>query len=665
MAVRGALPAEAMDQTRHPHRLGAARGLRGRAARPRALPGVRPHAADPGARLGARSAAASRLAPRGARALAARPAPRRCGCPRCGRRSVVVHERRAGRVHAESRGRARLGPRTASTPGRRALPRPRRAGRRRARVRFRGRARRGASSARGAPLGDRAPVGDEPGVDGLAEALALAGYERSTGSTNADSSPCAAGSWTCSRRRVASPCASSSSRRDRAGAGLLAVHAARAAHGRPDGGLPGRRASCRHRRAGPRADEGDCGRRRAGRSRAARAALRRPRLAAGRGPQAADEGDVALPSLAGATELDPFPRSQPARLRGAATRCRGARARRGGERARGLRSRRKRVVVSFAHRGEAERQAALLRKVDAPLRTRANRSPPGPASGFAVAPARRGFVWRELGLVLLPDTQVFRKRPPRATDRLGRALQSFADLRVGDYVVHEDHGIGQAARLRDEGGRERHARLPASRLPRRGPALRPARAARKALAVHRRGCDGSGPLEARRQGLAEPQGARARPSGSSPASCSQLYAQRQRAGRRVRPPSDWLERLEASFPVPRDGRPAARDRGGQGGSRGAAPMDRLVCGDVGFGKTEVAVRAAFAVAVNGRRCSSSARRRFSRAALEHVPRPLPRLPVRSRWSRASAGRRGQGRARGLREGKVESSSGTHRSSRAT
>jgi transcription-repair coupling factor (superfamily II helicase) len=62
---------------------------------------------------------------------------------------------------------------------------------------------------------------------------------------------------------------------------------------------------------------------------------------------------------------------------------------------------------------------------------------------FAVSPARRGFVWRDLGLALLPDTQVFRKRAPRADARIGRALQSFADLRTGDYVVHEDHGVGR------------------------------------------------------------------------------------------------------------------------------------------------------------------------------------------------------------------------------
>src|SRR5207244_1722188 len=85
-------------------------------------------------------------------------------------------------------------------------------------------------------------------------------------------------------------------------------------------------------------------------------------------------------------------------------------------------------------------QQALLR------RSQAHVLEPGePPSGlaFAIAPARRGFVWRDLGLALLPDTQVFRKRPPRAAAAPGRALQSFSDLRTGDYVVHEDHGIAQ------------------------------------------------------------------------------------------------------------------------------------------------------------------------------------------------------------------------------
>src|SRR5205823_13899857 len=62
---------------------------------------------------------------------------------------------------------------------------------------------------------------------------------------------------------------------------------------------------------------------------------------------------------------------------------------------------------------------------------------------FIVSPARRGLVWRELGIALLPDTQIFRRRAPRATAPAGRALASFSDLRTGDYVVHEDHGVAQ------------------------------------------------------------------------------------------------------------------------------------------------------------------------------------------------------------------------------
>src|SRR4030095_11094736 len=100
-------------------------------------------------------------------------------------------------------------------------------------------------------------------------------------------------------------------------------------------------------------------------------------------------------------------------------------------------------LVTFPHQGEALRTQRLLRKVEAHIVDRVQEGAADPSLAFVVSPARRGFVWRDLGVALLPDAQVFRKRPPRADTRLGRALQSFADLRVGDYVVHEDHGIGK------------------------------------------------------------------------------------------------------------------------------------------------------------------------------------------------------------------------------
>src|SRR5690348_374246 len=146
--------------------------------------------------------------------------------------------------------------------------------------------------------------------------------------------------------------------------------------------------------------------------------------------------------LAGSTELDPLPANQPFSFE----------AQRPALAARGLSEAEnelaalvragQRVVVAFPHRGEALRTQNLPRRLDARLLEPGEPLPGEAELLFAVAPARRGFVWRDLGLVLLPDTQVFRKRLRRPA-AVGRALQSFADLRTGDYVVHEDHGVGR------------------------------------------------------------------------------------------------------------------------------------------------------------------------------------------------------------------------------
>ena len=125
-----------------------------------------------------------------------------------------------------------------------------------------------------------------------------------------------------------------------------------------------------------------------------------------------------------------------------------------------------RVVVTFAHRGEALRTKALLRRIEPVVLEPGDELPDGEGLFFAVAPARRGFVLRDLGLVLLPDTQIFRKRPPRADARIGRALQSFADLRTGRLRRPRGPRRREAPRLRDEDRRGGHARLSLPRLPR-------------------------------------------------------------------------------------------------------------------------------------------------------------------------------------------------------
>jgi len=313
-----------------------------------------------------------------------------------------------------------------------------------------------------------------------------------------------------------------------------------------------------------------------------------------------EEGLEPVP-LAGAAELDPFPRAQ----HHAFEAQRPALAARGLAEAekelQGLLRQGRRVLVAFPHRGEAQRAQRLLRRVEAELDEEGAPLPAEPVLRFVVTPARRGFVWRELGLALLPDTQVFRKRPPRADARLGRALQSFADLRTGDYVVHEDHGIGRLLgfETKEVAGVTRDYLHLAFRGEDRlyVPHEQLAKVSRYV------GADARPPALSKLGGKAwQNLKSRARTSVRELAGeLLALYAQRQQApGLALDLSSDWLERLEASFPYREtEDQRRAIEAVEEDLERGR-PMDRLVCGDVGFGKTEVAVRAAFAAAVNGK-----------------------------------------------------------------
>ena len=307
------------------------------------------------------------------------------------------------------------------------------------------------------------------------------------------------------------------------------------------------------------------------------------------------------PNLDGSTELDSLPSNQPfsfeaqrpalaARGLAEAENELGALVRAG-----------QRVVVAFPHRGEALRTQNLLRRVDARLLEPGEPLPEEAQLLFAVAPARRGFVWRELGLVLLADTQVFRKRPPRADARLGRALQSFADLRTGDYVVHEDHGVGrlQTFETKEVAGVTRDYLLLAFRGKDRlyVPHEQIGKVSRYV------GADGRSPALSKLGGKAwQNLKSRARASLRELAGeLLALYARRQQAeGQTFDLRNEWLERLETEFPYRETDDQQRAIEAVKEDLEAPRPMDRLVCGDVGFGKTEVAVRAAFAVAVNGK-----------------------------------------------------------------
>ena len=314
----------------------------------------------------------------------------------------------------------------------------------------------------------------------------------------------------------------------------------------------------------------------------------------------AEEFGVDL-SLKGAAELDAFPRGQ----------AHAFEAQRPAVAARGLAEAENelagfvragnRVVVAFPHRGEALRTANLLRRVEPRILEEGEPLPDEPELLFAVSPARRGFVWRDLGLVLLPDTQVFRKRARTRAAPPGRALQSFADLRTNDFVVHEDHGIGKLL------GFETKTVADVTRdylyLGFRGDDRLYVPHEQIGKVSKYIGADATAPALSKLGGKAwQNLKSRARTSLRELAGeLLALYARRQQApGVPYELENEWLERLEADFPYRETEDQRTAIEAVKEDLEAPRPMDRLVCGDVGFGKTEVAVRAAFAVALNSK-----------------------------------------------------------------
>jgi transcription-repair coupling factor (superfamily II helicase) len=230
---------------------------------------------------------------------------------------------------------------------------------------------------------------------------------------------------------------------------------------------------------------------------------------------------------------------------------------------------------------------------------------PGP--DLALRPGRltAGFVFPDDGPVLAHHHELIGRRPVRRrrAQRViaTRALDSLAELHPGDHVVHLTHGVGLyrgMERLSREQGEEdflvlefaEETRLyvPASRID---------------LVERFVGGDARGPKLDRIGGRTWKRRKEkvARAVADLASELLSLAAARGGGEGFAFPPDDPLQaRFEAAFPyedTPDQGTAWAQIRGDMEAGR---PMDRLLVGDVGFGKTEVAVRAAFKAVLAGR-----------------------------------------------------------------
>jgi transcription-repair coupling factor (superfamily II helicase) len=261
-----------------------------------------------------------------------------------------------------------------------------------------------------------------------------------------------------------------------------------------------------------------------------------------------------------------------------------------------------RVIVAFRRRGDRDRLLARLKRIEAVPLEPSQLPAPGEI-GFSVLPVERGMLSRELELAVIPEPAVFRRRRPRGArgPGVGRQVANVMDLKVGEFVVHEDHGIGRldgfetrtvAGVTRDYlllvfAGADR-VFVPHDQLPKVSRYI---------------GADGAEPSLSKLGGKAwDKLKARARESVREMAGeLLSLYEARATTEGHAFPPEDDLtrdmERRFAHQETPDQLR--AIDEVMEDMER-PRPMDRLICGDVGFGKTEVAMRAAFRAAAAGK-----------------------------------------------------------------
>jgi transcription-repair coupling factor (superfamily II helicase) len=322
-----------------------------------------------------------------------------------------------------------------------------------------------------------------------------------------------------------------------------------------------------------------------------------------------------------------------------------------------------RTVVTFARRGDGERVAYNLGRLKV-----AWLGTDGSEASFLFAQARlsEGFIAPQFKLAVIPEHRLFRRRraePDGRPERRRGILRSFAELRTGDIVVHEDHGVARFAGFdtRTVAGVTRdYLYLEYAGSDRVfTPVEQLAKISRYV------GAGGAHPPLSRLGGNRwETIKARARRAAQELAGeLLNLYAERKRReGHTFEHDTDWQREFEDAFPYSET--PDQRDaiEFVKADMEAPRPMDRLICGDVGYGKTEVALRAAFKAVQDGKQVmmlvpttilaqqhygTFSERLKDYPVTIEHVSRFRPAAEQRAAVKRFS-------------EGEVDILIGTHR-----
>lgn len=275
-----------------------------------------------------------------------------------------------------------------------------------------------------------------------------------------------------------------------------------------------------------------------------------------------------------------------------------------------------RVFIAARAETQAERLAALLAHLEIRAKVRGTSFDPtwladdaraDVDADIVVGPLGRGTILPGEGLVLVTEEEIFGGRAHRTRDRKKTRdaarpfLEDLRSLNVGDFVVHVEHGIGRYHGLvhKEVGG------LTVDLL-----VVEYGGGDKLYLPVYRlnqiqkySGSESGEPKIDRLGGVtfAKTKSRVEKAVRQMADELLRLYAERQaQPGEAIELADDDYRTFEATFPFDETEDQARAIDEVNRDLETARPMDRLVCGDVGFGKTEVAIRAAFRVAMAGK-----------------------------------------------------------------
>ncbi|WP_425613783.1 transcription-repair coupling factor [Anatilimnocola sp. NA78] len=251
------------------------------------------------------------------------------------------------------------------------------------------------------------------------------------------------------------------------------------------------------------------------------------------------------------------------------------------------------VYLIVATDAETERLRELLR--DTKLMTTGRLH-------FVIGSLREGFRLPRDQMLIITGGELFHRGELRRIPRrhLGKAIDSFLDLRDGDLVVHLAHGIGRYRGLKQiskQGQAEEHLELEFD-----GGTRIYVPAIKIDLVQKYVGGTKTRPTLAKIGGKTWIKQKEAAESAVRDLAVEMLEVQAMRSSRpgiAFTADSEWQREFDASFPYSETVDQLSAIRAIKSDMVKPRPMDRLLCGDVGFGKTEVAMRAAFKAVDNG------------------------------------------------------------------